>query len=86
MVPGRRERNDAGGGSVAAVYGLRDRCPRCGPGHLFDGFLKFRREWEVYGLDSSFADCIVRGMFAAAVEGMCGQRVRPCPILVAFDD
>ena len=85
-VPGRRERNDAGGGLCRRCIWVARSLPRYGPGHLFDGFLKFRREWEVYGLASSFADCIVRGMFAAAVEGMCGQRVRPCPILVAFDD
>lgn len=34
---------------------------------------------SVCGLDYSFADCSVRGMFAAAVEGMCGQRVRTMP-------
>lgn len=36
--------------------GLRGRCPRCGQGHLFDGFLKLRQECEVCGLDYSFAD------------------------------
>jgi len=36
--------------------GLRGRCPRCGKGHLFDGFLKIRPSCEVCGLDYSFAD------------------------------
>ncbi len=36
--------------------GVRGRCPRCGQGHLFQGFLKLRRECEVCGLDYSFAD------------------------------
>lgn len=36
--------------------GLRGRCPRCGEGHLFEGFLKIRAKCEVCGLDYSFAD------------------------------
>ena len=36
--------------------GLRGRCPRCGKGHLFQGFLKLRPSCEVCGLDYSFAD------------------------------
>jgi uncharacterized protein (DUF983 family) len=36
--------------------GLRGRCPRCGKGHLFEGFLKIRPHCEVCGLDYSFAD------------------------------
>jgi len=36
--------------------GVRGRCPRCGEGHLFDGFLKLRPECEVCGLDYSYAD------------------------------
>lgn len=36
--------------------GLRGRCPRCGQGHIFNGFLKMRRECEVCGLDYGFAD------------------------------
>lgn len=38
------------------VAGLAGRCPRCGKGHLFSGFLNVRRECEVCGLDYSFAD------------------------------
>ncbi|TDK39316.1 DUF983 domain-containing protein [Rhizobium deserti] len=36
--------------------GVRGRCPRCGQGHLFDGFLTLRPSCEVCGLDYSFAD------------------------------
>jgi uncharacterized protein (DUF983 family) len=36
--------------------GLRGRCPRCGQGHLFRGFLTLRERCEVCGLDFSFAD------------------------------
>ncbi len=36
--------------------GLRGRCPRCGQGHLFQGFLKLAPRCEVCGLDYSFAD------------------------------
>ncbi len=36
--------------------GIRGRCPRCGKGALFQGFLKLRRSCEVCGLDYSFAD------------------------------
>lgn len=32
------------------------KCPRCGQGQLFDGFLTLRRSCDVCGLDSSFAD------------------------------
>jgi uncharacterized protein (DUF983 family) len=32
------------------------RCPRCGEGHIFQGFLKMRKECEVCGLDYSYAD------------------------------
>ena len=38
--------------SVAA----RARCPRCGKGKLFDGFLKLAKRCNVCGLDYSFAD------------------------------
>lgn len=36
--------------------GIRGRCPRCGKGHLFNGFLTLRPDCEVCGLDYSFAD------------------------------
>lgn len=36
--------------------GIRGRCPRCGEGRLFDGFLRLRDECDACGLDYSFAD------------------------------
>jgi uncharacterized protein (DUF983 family) len=38
------------------VTGLSGRCPRCGRGKLFAGFLALRRQCEQCGLDFSFAD------------------------------
>lgn len=34
----------------------RSKCPRCGEGKLFDGFLKLAPRCNVCGLDFSFAD------------------------------
>lgn len=36
--------------------GLKGRCPRCGEGALFQGFLGLRRSCPHCGLDYSFAD------------------------------
>jgi uncharacterized protein (DUF983 family) len=36
--------------------GLWGRCPRCGQGHLFEGFLTLRKECEVCHLAYAFAD------------------------------
>jgi uncharacterized protein (DUF983 family) len=36
--------------------GIRGRCPRCGVGHLFDGFLKLRDQCDHCGLSYGFAD------------------------------
>ena len=36
--------------------GIRGKCPRCGQGRLFKGFLSLRPSCEVCGLDYSFAD------------------------------
>jgi uncharacterized protein (DUF983 family) len=38
------------------VAGLSGRCPRCGQGPLFDGFLALRARCPQCGLDYSFAD------------------------------
>ena len=38
------------------MAGLRGRCPRCGQGRLFSGFLTVAPRCEVCGLDYSFAD------------------------------
>ena len=37
-------------------YGLKCRCPECGKGRLFNGFLTLASRCEVCGLDYSFAD------------------------------
>lgn len=36
--------------------GLSGKCPRCGQGKLFDGFLSVRKSCAACGLDYSFAD------------------------------
>lgn len=36
--------------------GLSGKCPRCGQGRLFDGFLSVKRSCTACGLDYSFAD------------------------------
>ena len=38
------------------LAGLLGRCPNCGEGHLFSGFLTLRPRCEVCGLDYGFAD------------------------------
>lgn len=38
------------------VAGLRGRCPRCGEGHLFNGFITLKPACEACHLDYSFAD------------------------------
>jgi uncharacterized protein (DUF983 family) len=38
------------------LAGLKGLCPRCGKGHMFQGFLKIRPKCEVCGLDLAFAD------------------------------
>jgi uncharacterized protein (DUF983 family) len=45
---------DSLGGSIRA--GLGCRCPRCGEGKLFRGFLTLRPGCEACGLDYAFAD------------------------------
>ncbi len=36
--------------------GVRGRCPRCGQGHLFKGFLALAPRCDACGLDLTFAD------------------------------
>ena len=36
--------------------GARSKCPRCGRGKLFNGFLTLAKQCNVCGLDFSFAD------------------------------
>lgn len=40
----------------AILRGIRARCPRCGEGRLFQGFLGLRPNCERCGLDYGFAD------------------------------
>jgi uncharacterized protein (DUF983 family) len=40
----------------AITTGLAGRCPRCGGGHMFNGFLTLAPRCESCGLDYSFAD------------------------------
>jgi uncharacterized protein (DUF983 family) len=42
--------------SSAIAKGLRGRCPRCGEGKLFQGFLTLRPRCDHCGLDYNFAD------------------------------
>jgi uncharacterized protein (DUF983 family) len=48
--------NEASHNALPIGRGLRGRCPRCGEGHLFQGFLSLRPACECCGLDYSFAD------------------------------
>jgi uncharacterized protein (DUF983 family) len=41
---------------AAIATGLRGRCPRCGKGRLFSGFLTVKPGCELCGLDFAFAD------------------------------
>jgi uncharacterized protein (DUF983 family) len=42
--------------TTSAVRGLRSRCPRCGKGKLFAGFLTVAPRCDHCGLDYSFVD------------------------------
>ena len=48
--------NDIAPTPLPIARGLRGRCPRCGEGKLFQGFLKLRAKCDRCGLDNSFAD------------------------------
>jgi uncharacterized protein (DUF983 family) len=43
-------------GDIPIGRGLRGRCPRCGKGKLFQGFLSLRPRCESCGLDYGFSD------------------------------
>jgi uncharacterized protein (DUF983 family) len=43
-------------GALPIGRGLRSRCPRCGEGRLFQGFLTLRPRCEKCGLNFDFAD------------------------------
>lgn len=40
----------------ASTTGFSGRCPRCGRGKLFSGYLTLRRNCDACGLDYAFAD------------------------------
>ena len=42
--------------SEAALRGITSKCPRCGTGKLYAGFLTLKPECEVCGLDYAFID------------------------------
>jgi uncharacterized protein (DUF983 family) len=48
--------NNASTEKLPIGRGLGGRCPRCGEGRLFQGFLSLRPACERCGLDYSFAD------------------------------
>ena len=48
--------NEVSQTSLPIARGLRGRCPRCGEGRLFQGFLGLRATCEHCGLDYNFAD------------------------------
>ena len=48
--------NSASPVPLATARGLRGRCPACGEGKLFQGFLTLRSRCDHCGLDYSFAD------------------------------
>jgi uncharacterized protein (DUF983 family) len=48
--------NQASPDPLPITRGLRGRCPRCGQGKLFQGFLGLRQSCDHCGLDYHFAD------------------------------
>lgn len=48
--------SDTSSHALPIAKGLRCRCPRCGEGRLFQGFLELKPRCEKCGLDYSFAD------------------------------
>ena len=63
--------------------GLRGRCPRCGRGHLFQGYLTLRPACESCGLDFGFADSGDGPAFF--VMSLVGIVVVFCAMLVEFN-
>lgn len=55
MTPGRRFNSTVTSPSPYSA-GLACRCPRCGEGKLFDGFLTLKPRCMACGLDFGFAD------------------------------
>lgn len=66
----------------ALSTGLRCRCPRCGRGHLFNGYLTPRSSCEACGLDYAFADSGDGPAFF--VMSFVGLVVVLCAMIVEF--
>jgi uncharacterized protein (DUF983 family) len=64
---------------LAIARGLRARCPRCGAGKLFDGFLSLRQACDKCGLDYGFADA---GDGPAVFVILIGGAIVVCAALV----
>lgn len=64
------------------LAGLTCRCPRCGKGKLFQGFLNLRPRCEVCGLDYKFADS--GDGPAVFVILLAGFVVVACALIVEF--
>src|SRR6476620_5563201 len=56
-------------GETPFTLGVRGRCPRCGSGKLFAGWLRLAQRCEVCGLDYSFADPADGSAFFAQSAG-----------------
>lgn len=66
----------------ALTTGLACRCPRCGRGKLFDGFLRLRPSCAACGLDFAFADSGDGPAFF--VMSLVGLLVVLCAMIVEF--
>lgn len=68
-----------------ARTGIRGLCPRCGEGHLFDGFLTLKPRCEACSLDYSFADPADGPAFFAICFTCVPAVAVACWIEVAFE-
>jgi uncharacterized protein (DUF983 family) len=64
----------------SALRGLACRCPRCGKGKLFTGFLDLRPNCDVCGLDYAFTD--VGDGAAIFIIMIAGAIVVTCALIV----
>jgi uncharacterized protein (DUF983 family) len=64
----------------SALRGLACRCPRCGKGRLFTGFLDLRPNCDVCGLDYAFTD--VGDGAAIFIIMIAGAIVVTCALIV----
>jgi uncharacterized protein (DUF983 family) len=71
--------NQASPDPLPVARGLRGRCPRCGEGKLFRGFLTLRDRCERCGLDYKFADA---GDGPAVFVILIGGAIVVCAALV----